>query len=124
MELLNPNALSIVTLVRNSFLMEPANPNAPSNVTTEHNPLEKNSIQAYTCNRIIGDELNILRMAVAPESRRFGFAGRLLDLVLSLSGQKGATQAYLEVRPSNVPAICSVHQKRFSGNRHTSRLLS
>ena len=96
-----------------SFLMELENSNALSIVTTVRDSLEKNSIQAYSCNRIICDELNILRMAVAPERRRSGLASRLLDLVLSLSGQKGATLAYLEVRPSNVPAISLYTKKGF-----------
>ena len=98
---------------RHSFLAELCNPNALSIVTATYDPLEKNNIQAYSCNRIIGDELNILRMAVAPESRRFGMAGRLLDIVLSLSGQKGATEAYLEVRPSNTPAVSLYLKKGF-----------
>ena len=98
---------------RHSFLSELLNPNALSIVTTLCDPLEKNSIRAYSCNRIIGDELNILRMAVAPEARRLGIASRLLDLVLSLSGQKGAAEAFLEVRPSNVPAISLYLKKGF-----------
>ena len=104
---------------RQSFLAELSDPNALSIVTTLCAPLEKNSIRAYSCNRIIGDELNILRMAVAPESRRLGLASRLLDVVLSLSGQKGAAEAYLEVRPSNVPAISLYQKKGFQiiGNR-------
>ena len=100
-ELFNPNALSIVTVLYDSPLNDP-----PSN-----DPLEKSIIQAYSCNRIVGDELSILRMAVAPETRRLGLASRLLDIVLSLSGLKGAVEAYLEVRPSNVPAI-SLYQKK------------
>lgn len=98
---------------RHSFLAELFNPNALSIVTTLCKPLEKNDIHAYSCNRLIGDELNILRMAVAPESRRFGLASRLLDMVLSLSRQKSATEAYLEVRPSNEPAISLYRKKGF-----------
>ena len=98
---------------RHSFLAELFNPKALSIVTTVCDSLEKNSIQAYSCNRIIGDELNILRMAVAPDSRRLGLASRLLDMVLSLSEKRGATEAYLEVRPSNVPAISLYTKKGF-----------
>jgi ribosomal-protein-alanine N-acetyltransferase len=99
-----------------SFLAELFNPDALSIVTTQGDPpsndsLEKSTIQAYSCNRVIGDELSILRMAVAPGTRRLGLASRLLDIVLSLSGSKGAAQAYLEVRPSNIPAI-SLYQKK------------
>lgn len=98
---------------RRSFLAEISDPNALSIVMAMCDPLEKINIQAYSCNRIVGDELNILRMAVAPESRRLGLASRLLDRVLSLSRQKGATKAYLEVRPSNVPAVSLYAQKGF-----------
>jgi len=98
---------------RHSFLAELFNPNALSIVTTLWDPLEKDNVRAYSCNHIIGDELNILRMAVAPEARRLGLADRLLDMVMSLSGQKGATEAYLEVRPSNKPAISLYLKKGF-----------
>jgi [ribosomal protein S18]-alanine N-acetyltransferase len=98
---------------RNSFLAELYNPDALSIVTTSCVPLEIRSILAYGCNRIIGEELDILRMAVAPESRCLGVASRLLDVVLALSGRRGATRAYLEVRPSNVPAISLYRKKGF-----------
>ena len=98
---------------RRSFLAELSSPHALSIVTAVCGPLVKNGIRAYSCNRIIGDELNILRMAVAPESRRLGLASRLLDRVLHLSRRKGATEAYLEVRPSNVPAISLYTKKGF-----------
>ena len=98
---------------RRSFLSELSNPNALSIVTALCDPLEKSIIRAYSCNRIVGNELSILRMAVAPENRRLGLAARLLDMVLSLSRQKGATEAYLEVRPSNEPAISLYRKKGF-----------
>jgi [ribosomal protein S18]-alanine N-acetyltransferase len=98
---------------RRSFLEELFNPNALCVVTKLCGPLEENNIRAYSCNHIVGDELTILRMAVAPEGRRLGSASRLLDMVLSLSRQKGATEAYLEVRPSNVPAMSLYRKKGF-----------
>ena len=67
--------------------------------------LEKENICAYSCNHLIGTELEILRIAVDLKYRRLGIGSRLLDAVLSRAMDQGATEAFLEVRPSNASAL-------------------
>lgn len=51
------------------------------------------------------DELEILNIAIAPAWRQRGLGTRLLGLTLQEADKKGISQAVLEVRPSNTPAI-------------------
>lgn len=95
---------------RQSFMGELKNPHSLSLVIKIPGVLENNDIHAYSCSHIVHDELTILRMAVAPESRRSGLAGSLLNTVLTISRQKGVETAYLEVQLSNVPGRC-LYQK-------------
>ncbi len=62
-------------------------------------------IIAYICFRMIADEMHILKIAVAPEWRHQGIALWLLEKSLENAVKKGAEVTYLEVRPSNNPAI-------------------
>lgn len=54
---------------------------------------------------IIHDELHVLDVVTAPESRRSGVGRALMLEALGDGGQRGATRALLEVRRSNAPAI-------------------
>ncbi|MFZ0243927.1 MAG: ribosomal protein S18-alanine N-acetyltransferase [Desulfobacterales bacterium] len=58
-------------------------------------------ILGYACMRLVLDEINLLKIAVAPYWRRQNVGTRLLDSCLRLAHQKGAQTAYLEVRRSN-----------------------
>lgn len=62
-------------------------------------------IIAYICFRMIADEMHILKMAVTPGWRHQGIALWLLEKSLEDAVKKGAKVTYLEVRPSNNPAI-------------------
>ncbi len=70
-------------------------------------------IIAYICFRVITDEMQLLRIAVAPRWRRRGVASKLLDKCFALALEKGAVSAILEVRPSNKPAISLYHKLGF-----------
>jgi ribosomal-protein-alanine N-acetyltransferase len=73
----------------------------------------------YTCraldlaNKIIGygvmslgaGEAHILNVCVRGEYRTVGFGRRLLEHLLERAGAAGTSEAFLEVRPSNVAAI-------------------
>lgn len=61
-------------------------------------------LAAYLSASLVAGELEILNIAVRPEHRRQGLARRLLGHVLQLARETGMTDAYLEVRASNVPA--------------------
>lgn len=55
--------------------------------------------------RIIGTEGDIDNVAVLPEFRNLGIAGKLLDGLLDMGRQKGVTEFTLEVRVGNEYAI-------------------
>ena len=55
--------------------------------------------------RNLGEELEILDLAVAESHRRTGVASFLLEGFLQAGGRAGAAQIFLEVRQSNMAAI-------------------
>ena len=61
-------------------------------------------IVGYICTWVIGEELHINNIAVAPRWRRRGIAGALLTATLEHGRVHGASSAFLEVRVSNVGA--------------------
>ena len=54
---------------------------------------------------LVADEMHLLNLAVHPEKRRRGVARVLLQEALRRSRALGAKGAWLEVRPSNTPAL-------------------
>jgi ribosomal-protein-alanine N-acetyltransferase len=58
----------------------------------------------YICVWVVGDELHINNVAVAPGMRRRGIAGALLEAALDHGRARGVRCAFLEVRASNVAA--------------------
>lgn len=61
-------------------------------------------LAAYVSFNLIGDEIEILNIAVKPELRRQGLGSRLLRLTLSIAAHMGAKKAFLDVRESNQDA--------------------
>ncbi|MEO0108589.1 MAG: ribosomal protein S18-alanine N-acetyltransferase [candidate division WOR-3 bacterium] len=53
----------------------------------------------------VADELHLANIAVAQPFRRQGVATQLLHSVLEFGQQTACREIYLEVRPSNLPAI-------------------
>jgi len=78
------------------------------------------SVAAYICCRIIGSEMNILRIAVSPKWRNLGIASWLLDNCFKMALNKSVTSVFLEVRDSNRAAISLYNKAGFTqiGNRH------
>ena len=95
---------------QNAYLSEISNPYALNIVIKEIDSLENHRIWAYSCNHIVDGELSILRMAVAAEKRRLGIGEHLMGIVLAQAANQEATEAFLEVRPSNIQAR-SLYQK-------------
>ena len=60
---------------------------------------------AYCSAWLLPGELHISNVAVLPEFRRRGLARRLLETVLERADAEGASDATLEVRRSNRPAL-------------------
>ncbi len=64
-----------------------------------------NSIIAYICSRLIRNGMYILKIAVTPKRQRQGIAAWLLRKSFLLASEKDTRVAFLDVRPSNEPAI-------------------
>jgi ribosomal-protein-alanine N-acetyltransferase len=96
-----------------SFQSEINTSHAFNIIIKKADPLEKKSIWAYSCAHVVGEELTILRMAVVPEKRRLGIGERLLVAILDQAIKRGATMAFLEVRPSNIQAQSLYRKKGF-----------
>ncbi len=62
-------------------------------------------IAGYLFFRVIADEMQILRIAVAPDWRRQGIARQILGMGLQKALEAGAGVCFLEVRASNIPAM-------------------
>jgi ribosomal-protein-alanine N-acetyltransferase len=77
-------------------------------------------VVAYTFLRRVVDELHILKIAVSPAWREKGIATWLMTFCLQRAVAHGATSAYLEVRPSNIPAVALYEKLGFEviGRRH------
>jgi ribosomal-protein-alanine N-acetyltransferase len=54
---------------------------------------------------VVAEEMHILNLAVHPQHRRRGLARRLLTTAMTQARGLGAQVAWLEVRPSNHPAL-------------------
>jgi ribosomal-protein-alanine N-acetyltransferase len=70
---------------------------------------------AYCSFRTVADEMEVLGLAVTPGCRRQGLGRWLLRLALSRGRREGARRAFLEVRPSNGPAIALYDGMGFRG---------
>lgn len=62
------------------------------------------ALSGYIATRINADELHVNNIGVWPESRRRGIGGALLGAVLEAAARRGAFEAVLEVRASNLTA--------------------
>jgi ribosomal-protein-alanine N-acetyltransferase len=76
----------------------------PDPVKTGTNPGDGPAIAGFIVARVMAGELHINNVAVRPEFRRQGIAGRLVEAVLRQAREDGARMAFLEVRAGNFPA--------------------
>ena len=72
--------------------------------------MDSGEIVGFIVVRLVPPEAEILNLAVSSENREQGVATSLLEVVLANLRSGKATRLYLEVRPSNTPAI-SFYQK-------------
>lgn len=62
-------------------------------------------IRAYSVVQAVADEMHVHNLAVEPDHRRHGLGRRLMELALDWGRRRGARRAFLEVRPTNAPAL-------------------
>ena len=62
-------------------------------------------IRGYCALQVYAGEMHIMNLAVAPEWRMGGLGRFLLRLARDLGARRGAREAWLEVRASNLPAL-------------------
>lgn len=76
--------------------------------------LEENGKIAGYCNlRVIAGEGELMRIAVLPESRGKGYGRELLEVLIRDAKAKHAEEISLEVRASNLAAICLYQSYEF-----------
>jgi [ribosomal protein S18]-alanine N-acetyltransferase len=68
----------------------------------------------YVVAWFVVSEAEIANVAVAPDARGRKLGGRLLDDVLSAARSRGVTEAFLEVRDSNVAARALYESRGFA----------
>jgi ribosomal-protein-alanine N-acetyltransferase len=80
----------------------------------------KGRIIAYAFWRLAAEELHILKIAVSPAWREKKIGTLLTEDCLKMGVERGATSAYLEVRPSNEAAVALYQKLGFNviGRRH------
>lgn len=62
-------------------------------------------VRAYAVMSVAAGEAHLLNICVCPDWQGAGLGRRLLDHVLAQAERLGAAQLFLEVRPSNAPAL-------------------
>ena len=67
----------------------------------------------YAVLMMVLDEAHILNISVVSARQRSGFGRRLLDHLAAVAREDGARQLFLEVRPSNLPALALYRQAGF-----------
>lgn len=78
-------------------------------IVSEH-PGQLPQVMAYICFRIILNEMHLFKIGVAHKWQQRGLAAHLFRQSMKQAAARGAEAVYLEVRPSNKPAI-SLYRK-------------
>jgi ribosomal-protein-alanine N-acetyltransferase len=63
------------------------------------------SVTGYGIMSIAAGEAHLLNLCVHPHAQRFGYGRRLLNVLLLRAAEADADKVFLEVRPSNEPAL-------------------
>ncbi len=75
----------------------------------------QNSLVCYLTLSSVGDELEILNVAVHPQWRRQSLASRLIQYAFGdIARARGAVSVFLEVNETNVPAIALYKKTGFN----------
>ena len=68
----------------------------------------------YAVLSVAADEAHVLNLCTSPDVQGRGHGRRLLRALLQLARGRGAHRVFLEVRPSNAPAIALYHDEGFN----------
>ena len=101
---------------RNLFLSEFRSPGVSKLLVALENNRPSRVIVGYVVYWLVEDEMHILNLAVAHESRRSGIARQLVLSGIRRAYDKGARRAFLEVRASNAAAQKLYSLLGFSGS--------
>jgi len=71
------------------------------------------SVSGFLIGRQVGDEAEVLNLAVAPENRRRGDGGALLRAAVVDFRKRGVSRVFLEVRESNAAGIAFYQKHSF-----------
>lgn len=71
------------------------------------------SVAGYAILSVAAGEAHVLNLCVDPDYRKLGYGERLLDEILLRARDAGVSEIFLEVRPSNVPALSLYRKKGF-----------
>jgi len=63
---------------------------------------------------IAADEAHVLNICIDPLAQSRGLGRQLLRALVQLAGNRGAQRVFLEVRPSNTPALALYHSEGFN----------
>lgn len=63
---------------------------------------------------IAADEAHVLNICIDPLAQSRGLGRQLLRALVQLAADRGAQRVFLEVRPSNTPALALYHSEGFS----------
>ncbi len=63
---------------------------------------------------IAADEAHVLNVCIDPYSQTRGLGRRLFRALVKLARDHGAQRVFLEVRPSNTPAVALYHSEGFN----------
>ena len=76
--------------------------------------LDGATVVGYIGSQSVGDEADMMNVAVHPDYRRRGIARELVMGLVAALGEKGVHSLALEVRASNAPAIALYEQLGFT----------
>ena len=76
--------------------------------------VEGGHVIGYAVLSVAADEAHVLNLCTSPDVQGRGHGRRLLRALLQLARGRGAQRVFLEVRPSNAPAIALYHDEGFN----------
>jgi len=76
--------------------------------------VENGHVIGYAVLSVAADEAHVLNLCTSPDMQGRGHGRRLLRALLQLARGRGAQRVFLEVRPSNAPAIALYHDEGFN----------